>query len=72
MKPDLSLYLKDIYQVLDDKTIDKPKEKLQEIFNDLEAEIGFLNERKQEAEDALYAFLKALAEQHQEKDITNS
>jgi hypothetical protein len=72
MKPDLSLYLKDIYRVLDDETVDNTKEKIQEIFDDLEAEIGFLDERRQESEDALQAFMKALAEQQREKEISNS
>ena len=68
MKPDLSLYVEDIYRVIEDSTVEEAKTRIRQIFNDLEAEVAFLDERRKDAEDNLKIFIEALALQKKEQE----
>jgi hypothetical protein len=67
MKPDLSLYKKDFLSVVGELPEDALA-KINEIFDDLEAEVGFLDERRQDAEDSLRTFIEALALQKKSQE----
>ena len=68
MKLDLSLYKEDFYGVIGEKITVEEKERLDEIFSDLEAELGFLDEKRQEAEDNLRVFIEVLNEQNKQNE----
>lgn len=67
MKPDLTLYKKDILSTVGELS-DESLAKINEIFDDLEAEVGFLDERRQDAEDSLRVFIEALAVQKKSQE----
>jgi hypothetical protein len=66
MNPDITLYKEDLYRVITEKIDDADRKRIDEIFDDLEAEIYFLEERRKEAEENLNIFIKVLAEQQKE------
>ena len=70
MKPNLSFYLEKIYQIIDNNPADL-KQQIQEVFVDIEVEIGYLDQKRDEAETNFRAVLAALNDKFEELNVSS-
>jgi hypothetical protein len=70
MKPNLSFYLEKIYQIIDNNPVDL-KQQIQEVFVDIEVEIGYLDQKRDEAETNFRAVLAVLNEKNEELNVSS-
>ena len=70
MKLNLSSYLQKIYQIIDNNPQDL-KSQIQDVFVDIEVEVGYLDQKRDEAEANFRAILAALNEKVEELNASS-
>ena len=70
MKLNLSSYLQKIYQIIDNNPQDL-KSQIQDVFVDIEVEVGYLDQKRDEAESNFRAILAALNEKVEELNASS-
>ena len=71
MKPDLTPYLEKIYGIIEEAPSDLRKQ-IQDVFIDIEVEIGYLDQKRDEAEANFRAVLAALNEKEKSEELNVS
>ena len=70
MKLNLSSYLQKIYQIIDNNPQDL-KSQIQDVFVDIEVEVGYLDQKRDEAESNFRAILATLNEKVEELNASS-
>jgi hypothetical protein len=70
MKLNLSSYLQKIYQIIDNNPQDLKKQ-IQDVFVDIEVEVGYLDQKRDEAETNFRAILATLNEKIEELNVSS-
>ena len=70
MKINLSSYLQKIYQIIENNPQDLKKQ-IQDVFVDIEVEVGYLDQKRDEAETNFRAILATLNEKIEELNVSS-
>ena len=67
-------YLQDVLDTVEENvgTDETVKAKIRAIFSDLEIEMRYIDQRRQEAEDALHIFIKNFSREENSKNYLNT